>query len=103
MTLWLIPLVIWALHGTIISPRDILLVLSRPLASGVLAAGSAVAVRLFCLQSFSPFSRLVLESTFLFVTFVAILLFGTGQKSFYIGLLRELAKRSPAERRLSTA
>lgn len=102
MTLWLIPLVIWALHGTIISPRDILLVLSRPLASGVLAAGSAFAVRLFCLQSFSPFPRLVLESTFLFVTFVGILLFGTGQKSFYIGLLRELAKRSPAERRLAT-
>jgi PST family polysaccharide transporter len=104
MTLWLIPLVIWALHGTIISPRDILLVVSRPLAAGIGAAGVAFAVRLFCAQLLPPLPRLVLESAFLFATFFGMLLFVTGQKSFYMGVLRELLKgRSAVEKDLAPA
>jgi O-antigen/teichoic acid export membrane protein len=103
MTLWLVPLVIWALHGTNISPWDILLVVSRPLASGIVAAVPAVAVRFFCAQLLSPLPRLVLESAVLFGTFFGMLLFATGQKSFYFGLLRELTGRSAVEESLAPA
>jgi len=104
MTLWLIPLVIWALHDTIISPRDILLVVRSPLASCIVAAGLAFAARLFCAQLLPPLPRLVLESALLFGTFFGMLLFVTGQKSFYMGLLRELLKRrSAVEEDLATA
>ena len=51
MTLWVIPLIVWCVHGTAISFRDILLTVSRPLASGILAGGLAFGVRLICGQS----------------------------------------------------
>jgi O-antigen/teichoic acid export membrane protein len=103
MTLWLIPLVTWALHGTSISPRDILLVVSRPLASCIVAAAFAFAVRLLCAQLLPPLSRLVLESASLFATFFGLLVFLTGQRSFYVGLFSELLRRSPQTESLATS
>lgn len=102
MTLWLIPLVIWALRGTSISPWDILLVVSRPMAAGIVAGGLAFAVRSVCLW-LSPLPRLVLESAVLFATFFGMLVFVTGQKSLYLGLLRELMGRSAVEKELAPA
>jgi len=90
MTLWLVPLVIWALHDAVILPRDILQTLSRPMASSLVAGALAFAVRSACGQAFAPLPRLVLESAVLLITFAAMLLFVTGQKSLYLGLLREL-------------
>ena len=40
MMLWVIPVIAWSVHGTVISFRDILLAVSRPLASGIVAGGS---------------------------------------------------------------
>jgi O-antigen/teichoic acid export membrane protein len=103
MTLWLFPLIIWALHGTNIYPSDILLVVSRPLASCIAAAAFAFAVRLLCAQVLSPLPRLVLESASLFVTFFGLLVFVTGQRSFYMGLFGELFQRSPQTESLATS
>jgi hypothetical protein len=97
MTLWLVPLVLWALRDTTISPRDILTVAGRPLVSSIAAAALAFATRLFYGQSLLPFPRLALESTVLFVTFWGILLFVTGQKSFYLDLLLTLRERPSLE------
>jgi hypothetical protein len=88
MTLWVIPHILWCVHGTPISLRDILLAVSRPLASGILAGRLAFGVQLICGQFISPLPRLVLESSVLFVTFYAALLFAAGQKSLYLDLLR---------------
>jgi O-antigen/teichoic acid export membrane protein len=90
LTLCLLPLIAWCVHGTVISFRDILLVVSRPLASSIVAAGVAVGARLLCGQLLSPLPRLVLESTVLLLTYLGILLFAAGQKSFYVDLLRGL-------------
>src|SRR5580704_10839824 len=38
LTLWVIPLIAWCVHGTVVSFRDILLTVSRPLVSGIVAA-----------------------------------------------------------------
>jgi len=94
MTAWLIPLVIWALQGTAIAPRDILLAGSRPFASSIAAAGLAYAVRAFHAHWLPLVPRLVLESGVLFVAFFGILLFVAGQKSLYLNLLRGLTKPS---------
>jgi O-antigen/teichoic acid export membrane protein len=102
MAVWLIPLVIWALHGTAFSPRDILVVVSRPLVSGIVASGVALLVGLFCGPSLPALLRLTLESGTLFATFFAILVFVTGEKSFYAGLFRELLTRAPVEQELAT-
>ncbi len=90
LTLWLIPRTLWCIHGTVISLRDILLAVSDPVASGVLAGGVAFGVRLMYGQFFSPLPRLVLESSVLFVTFFGVLLLAAGQRSLYLDLLRGL-------------
>jgi hypothetical protein len=96
MILWLIPHILWCVHGTVISLRDILLAVSRPAASGVLAGAVAFGVRLMCSQFFSPLPRLVLESGVLFGTFFGVLLFAAAQKSLYLDLLRGLRPSSVA-------
>lgn len=90
MVLCALPLTAWAVRGTVISFRDILLTVSRPLASGILAGGLAFGVRLVYGQFLSPLPRLVLEISVLLVTFAGVLLFVAGQKSFYLDLLRGL-------------
>jgi hypothetical protein len=100
MVLWVIPHILWCVHGTPISLRDILIAVSRPLASGILAGGLAVAVRLMCDQFVPPAARLALESSVLLVTFFVVLLFVTGQKSLYLDLLRGLKGPSSHSRNI---
>jgi PST family polysaccharide transporter len=90
MALWVIPHVVLCIHGTVVTLRDIVLAVSRPLASGVLAGGLAFAVQITYGQLWSPLLRLVIESIVLLVAYLGILLFVTGQKSLYLDLLRGL-------------
>jgi PST family polysaccharide transporter len=94
MTLWVFPFILWCVHGTPISFRDILRAVSQPLASGVLAGALAFGVVLICGQYFSPLPRLLLACSVIYVTFFGMLLFAAGQKSLYLDLLREFRKTS---------
>jgi O-antigen/teichoic acid export membrane protein len=90
MTMWVVPHVLWCVYGTVISPRDILLVVSRPLGSGILAGTVALGVRLICGDFFPPLPRLFLENGVLLVTFFGALLFVGGQIKLYLDLLTGL-------------
>lgn len=94
LTLWLIPLILWCVHGTVISFRDIMVAVSRPLGSSIVAGAVALGVRSVYGYSLHPWPRLLLESVVLFATFFAMLLFATGQKAFYMDLVRGL--KSPS-------
>jgi len=98
MMICVIPVIAWSVYGTVISSRDILLTVSRPLASSILAGGLALGIRLVYCQLLSALPRLVLESALLLVTFVGILLFVTGQKELYLDLLRGLKGPSSAKK-----
>jgi len=98
MMICVIPVIAWSVYGTVISSRDILLTVSRPLASSILAGGLALGMRLVYCQLLSALPRLVLESALLLVTFVGILLFVTGQKELYLDLLRGLKGPSSAKK-----
>ena len=104
MVLWLFPLIAWAVHGTAISIRDILMTAYKPLACGIVAAGLAFAVRTVYGHLLSPLPRLVLESSRSSGTFLVMLLFVAGQKLLYLDLVRSLIKRpSLEEEGLATA
>ncbi len=90
MTLWLIPLIAWAIHGTEISFGDIVRTVSPPLISGVLAGVLAFGIGIAFGQSMSPLVRLILESTILLVTFLGLLMFVAAQRSLYLSLFRGL-------------
>jgi O-antigen/teichoic acid export membrane protein len=95
MLLWMIPIIPWGVHDTVISTWDVVRTVSRPLASVIPAAGLAFAIVLFVGATVTPLVRLVIETAVLFSTYAAILLFVAGQKSFYLDLLRAM-KGSPA-------
>jgi hypothetical protein len=101
LTLWVIPHILWSVHGTVISLPDVLLAVSRPLASGILAGAVAFGVGLICGPFVSPLPRLVLETSVLFVSFFGALLIVAGQKSLYldlIGGLKGTSVKEPAPR-----
>jgi hypothetical protein len=94
MTLWVGPMIAWAVHETVISFRDALGVLSRPLASISVGGCLAFALRLFCGGMSSSLLRLVLEGRRSSLR-TPRLIIHSEQRSFYLDLLRGF-NRSPS-------
>jgi len=97
MMLWVLPVIAWSVHGTVISFWEVLSAASRPLASSIVAAGFAYAVRYVYAGSLPPLPRLALECAVLMVVFMVTLLFDAGQKRLYLDLFRGLRRATPAK------
>lgn len=97
MMLSVLPLIAWATHGTVISLRDILRVVSRPLLSGIVAAGAAFGLQLLYGPLLSPLPRLVVGVAIAFSVYLGMLLYVMGQKPFYMDLIRGFTGRNPVE------
>lgn len=95
MTLWLVPVVIWSLHNTAVSVKDVLVAVSRPLASSFVAATVAVAV--CSIYAPSHWARLLIGSTVLMAVYFGMILYVMGQKELYADLLWKLFRRSSEE------
>jgi O-antigen/teichoic acid export membrane protein len=100
MMLCVIPLIAWATHGTVISLRDILRVVSRPLLSGIVAAGVGLGLQFLFGPLLPPLPRLVLGVTVVFSVYLGMLLYVMGQKPFYLDLLRGVTGPSLLEEQL---
>jgi PST family polysaccharide transporter len=90
MTVWAVPHILWCVHGTAISARDVLSTVAKLLIPGVSAGAFAYGLRLLYGDAFSPLIRLALENATLFTVYFSALLFVPGQKSLYLDLLRGL-------------
>jgi len=97
MTACVIPLMAWAVYGTVVSFRDILLTISRPLLSGVVAATIALNFQFLYVARLSPLPSLAIGTSLLFSAYLGMLLYIMGQKRFYIDLFRTFRGRSPVE------
>ena len=92
MVLWLIPHIIWSLHGTPITSLDLFRTGSRPLVSAIVAAALAYAVcAYYSLQS--PFSQLALASGVMLVAYSGVMICVMG-KDFYLDLVRAMRSTS---------
>jgi len=89
MVLAIVPVLLWAKHGTLITMRDILRAVTPALMSIAIGAAATLAVRPMVDPVEPAFVRLVVESTILFGVYLFSLLFIMKQKSVYMGLLRE--------------
>jgi PST family polysaccharide transporter len=94
MLLWVVPHIVWCVHGTVVSLRDILAALSRPFVSGVAAAALPFALQFFYGYLFAPFLRLVLGGALFAAVYAGMLLGVMGQKMFYLDLVRGFRQRS---------
>ena len=94
MTILLVPVVLWCLHGTAISPRDILLVSSRPLLSAIVAATFAFGAQLYLREWASPLSRFALEGGIMSMVYFFLLLVVKEQRILYLDLLKGLRTHS---------
>lgn len=90
ITLWLIPHALWCIHGTVISPRHLLLAVSRPFLSAVVAAAFTFTAQMYIGDSASPLLRLMLGGGIMAIVYFPMLLFVMGQSNLYIDIIREL-------------
>ena len=96
MALWVIPHILWCVHGTAISFRDIMRVLSRPLCSGFVAAAPPLTLQIMYGNLFSPLHRLLIGVVLFLTGYLAMLLYAMGQKAFYVDLIKGLLAGSKA-------
>jgi PST family polysaccharide transporter len=83
-------------RGTVLSTGEVLMTVSRPLLSGIAAGMLALGVGLGC-GALRPLPRLVIETAVLLLAYALILLYGVGQKSQYLDLVRGLRKPAVAD------
>lgn len=91
MALWLVPHVVWCVHGMTITPLDLFWAASRPLLSAIVAVVLAYAALASLSPLQSPFFRLVVECGVMMTAYPCMLLFVMGQKAFYLDLLKAIA------------
>jgi O-antigen/teichoic acid export membrane protein len=94
MTLWLIPHLVWCLHGTAICLMELLRAAGRPLLSGIVAGLCALGVQHYSDQLPSAIERLLVGGSVMFLVYSGMLLFVLRQKAFYLELLRGLKTSS---------
>jgi O-antigen/teichoic acid export membrane protein len=103
LVLWLVPHMVWCIHDTIISWRDILKASGQPFLSAIVGGAVAFVAQLFYGQSFSPFFRLLLGGGVLLLTYLWMLLYVMGRKELYVDIFRGLMQRSSGVEKPSVA
>jgi O-antigen/teichoic acid export membrane protein len=97
MTLWVVPHIAWCVHGTMVSVRDVLQALSRPMLSGIVAGVLTFALQFFYGPMLSPLPRLLVGVAFFASAYLGMLMYVMGQKRFYLDLIRGLRRRPSVE------
>ena len=95
MVVCAIPIIAWAVHGTVVSLGDILGVVSRPLLSGLVAAMVGLAAQAGVGAHLPALARLILDVTLVMAAYLAMLMWICGQKAFYVDTIRSFRKSSP--------
>jgi O-antigen/teichoic acid export membrane protein len=96
LTLWLCPHIVWCLRGTSVAPKDLLRCVARPFLSAGVAAAACATFRVTAgASALSAPARLFLGAGLLAGVYAWMLFYGTGQKEFYLELLRGMKRRAP--------
>jgi PST family polysaccharide transporter len=94
MMVWLVPHVLWCLHGTAVSPRDLFLSISKPFLSAIVACAAAVGTHFYLGGWGGPLLSLALDATVMTAIYFTMLFVVMRQGDLYYTLLRDL--RSPS-------
>jgi O-antigen/teichoic acid export membrane protein len=97
MTLWLVPHIVWCLHGTMISPLELARTVWRPFLSGIVAAILVFWLKRQFGPSVGPLPRLILGGSVMLAVYLSMLMLVLGQRAFYWELVKGLRKSPGAE------
>ena len=92
MTLWVVPHLLWCLHGTPVTVSDLLPTIARPLVAGIAAAAAGTLVQHLAVPIQLSLLRIALAGTAMLAVYVCVLLFVINQKEFYLDLVRGLMR-----------
>jgi PST family polysaccharide transporter len=96
MTLWLVPHVLWCIHGTNIQFKDLMRAVAPPFLSGLAGAVVAFALQRYCLEGVIPLVRLAVGGAAMVCVYLWVLMFVMGQKTFYLDLVKSVQRSSAA-------
>jgi PST family polysaccharide transporter len=92
---WMVPHVMWSLHRTPVSAKELFLATSKPLGSSVFACAVAWLVLNEATTFPEPVLRLLLAGAVMMLTYLFLMLVVLGQYEFYKSLVASLLlKRS---------
>jgi PST family polysaccharide transporter len=86
MVIKVVPIIVWALHGTGVRVHEIFAALSRPLGASVAAAVAGFAVHSMCDPALSPALRLALDLGVFGAVYIATLFLIAGQQALHLYL-----------------
>lgn len=85
-----IPMILWAVHGSVVQPRDMARAVRAPAVAALIATALAFPLAWRAGAFLLPLPRLVLGGGFFFASYVLLLLYPMGQKDLYLALYKEL-------------
>ncbi len=97
MALWLLPHIVWCVHGTAISVKDVMRTLLPPLISGGTAALLSFPVELLFAHRIPTLLRFAAETSVFASVYLSVLLFVMGQKPLFMNLVDGFRRREVSE------
>jgi len=93
MILWIIPIVAWSVHGTMVSMKDIIIVASKPIISTAVAATCAFIFRQYLGVLLASMGRLLVGVAILMTVYALMLLLVFRQKGIFLDVFKLLRQR----------
>jgi PST family polysaccharide transporter len=90
MTLFLVPCLVWCVHGTLISAEELFKTVSRPFSSAFAAGIVAFVFHTSTAHVLNPAVVLLLGGGIMLAAYLWVLLFALGQRDFYLDLVKGL-------------
>lgn len=92
-----VPIVIWALHGTGITMRDFWATVKQPMLSGMVAGVCGLGIKFALGSALGPIPALLVGSCGVFGIYAFVLLVIMGQKARYVDLVKQVIERKRAK------
>ena len=101
MALLIVPMTIWAIHGSPVTPLELIRPMRSPILSSMVAAGVGLFVRTGGAAALPVLPRLVIEVGSLFAAYLAMLLIVFNQSATYLDLVRSVTLARRAQPRVA--
>jgi PST family polysaccharide transporter len=88
LLIWVVPHILWCVHGTVVTFRDILRAAGKPLLSGLVSGLLVAGLQQGLEVHAPPLVRLVLWCGVLFSVHFGMIMFVMGEKDVYLNLVR---------------